>query len=251
MDVKGKVAIVTGASSGFGSDLAKRLVQQGCKVVLGDISDNGQKLAKELGGVFVKCDVTNKAQVQQLFDAAVKHYGRSADIVINNAGIAEGDVFVTNEKESWSKVIDIDLTAVILGTRLAIQSFQENKKQGVIVNTASMAGLFPQPFQPVYAAAKGGVVHFTKSLGYLAKTDGIRVNCVCPGFVKTPLSAPAADVYEIKQWIPISRVTDAFMECIQNKDLKGDALAIETTGTFRVPFREMQGPLVKLLKSKL
>ena len=142
--------------------------------------------------------------------------------------------------ELWTKVVDIDLTAVILGTRLAIASFQQNGKSGVIINTASQAGLFPQPYQPVYAASKGGVVHFTRSLRHLAKTDKIFVNAICPGFVQTPLGAPASQLYTIKEWIPIERVVEAFLQCIQDETLRGDCLNVSIKGIHRVPFREMQ-----------
>ena len=143
----------------------------------------------------------------------------------------------------WKNVVAINLNAVILGTRLAITAFQQEDKPGVIINTASQAGLFPQPFQPVYAASKSAVVHFTRSLRHLVKSK-IHVNAICPGFVQTPLGAPAASIYSIKEWIPIDRVVDAFIQCIEDETLMGDCLNVSLKGIHRVPFREIQKALL-------
>ena len=111
--------------------------------------------------------------------------------MINNAGIGENTPFPINLFDNWVKVIDIDLTAVILGTRLALVHFERYKvKEGVIVSTASLAGLINADFQPVYAAAKAGVVNFCRSLGYLKK-QGVRVTAICPAFSPTALTGLA------------------------------------------------------------
>jgi NAD(P)-dependent dehydrogenase (short-subunit alcohol dehydrogenase family) len=137
-------------------------------------------------------------------------------------------------------VIAIDLEAVILGTRLAIKHFIKHRKPGVIINTASEAGLFPASPQPVYSAAKAGVVHFTRSLRYLARSDKIRVNAVCPGFVKTQLASGADKLFKIQKWIPIQHVVDAFVLCIRDADLAGDCIHVNTKKVYKVPFKQMQ-----------
>lgn len=114
-----------------------------------------------------------------MFKAAKTHFG-GVDIVINNAGIAERTPLWEDDKGFWKKVIDIDLTAVIEGTRLGIQVLREQGRGGVIVNTASLAGLYPQPLTPVYSAAKFGVIGLTRSCKEIG--DGIRVNAVAPRY---------------------------------------------------------------------
>ncbi|KAF8940119.1 hypothetical protein BGZ47_007874, partial [Haplosporangium gracile] len=134
MRVENKVAIITGASSGLGKALAERLVSKGAKVILGDIDiRDGLHLANELNygkkeevAYFVQCDVTKYDQQAALFTAAQAHFGR-VDIIANNAGIAENVPLWEDEEGIWKKVIDIDLSAVIEGTRLGIEAL---KKQG-------------------------------------------------------------------------------------------------------------------------
>jgi 15-hydroxyprostaglandin dehydrogenase (NAD) len=118
------------------------------------------------------------------------------------------------------------LTAVILGSRIAISHFLNLKQAGVVVNVASLAGLYPQAAQPVYAAVKAGVVNFTKSLGYLG-SKGIRVNAVCPSFAKTALTDKAVQAgFAIKDWVEVDLVIDAFMMAIQDSTLAGDLIRI-------------------------
>ncbi|KAF9963611.1 hypothetical protein BGZ70_007303 [Mortierella alpina] len=194
MHVQGKVAIITGAASGFGKALAKRLVNKGAKVLLADIDVNGgEKLAAELNGSgskskkvahFVRCDVTSIQDLSSLFPEALKHFHRF-DIMINNSGIMEKTHLFADDHRYWHKVLAVDLVAVIEGTRLAIDAFKVEKRAGrleqggAIVNTASIVGLYPFPQAPVYTAAKFGVVGFTrcfkrelheKSTSYLAES---------------------------------------------------------------------------------
>ncbi|KAJ3335726.1 hypothetical protein HDU93_004607, partial [Gonapodya sp. JEL0774] len=190
-DVRGKVAIITGAASGFGEGLAWRLAEQGAKVVLGDTNNAGHQLAKMINdkmglkaAVFAICNVTVSTDMKNLFDLAKASFGR-VDIFVGNAGIPERRLFAEDVDDTWHTVVAVDLIAVVQGTRMAITEFKKAGKPGVIVNTASMAGLIPVPEMPVYSAAKGGLVHFTRSLGRLNSQLGIRVNCVCPGGAAT------------------------------------------------------------------
>jgi len=107
-------------------------------------------------------------------------------VVLNNAGFGGRQFYGPTKSSDWKSVIDVCLTAVIEGTEIAIEQMRERGKGGVIINVASMAGLTSMPLDPVYAAAKHGVVGFTKSLGHL-KDVGIRVNAICPSFTDTPL----------------------------------------------------------------
>lgn len=132
---------------------------------------------KEKVAYFVQCDVTNYEQQAAMFAVAEKHFGR-VDIVVNNAGIVERYPLWEDDKGVWKKVIDIDLSAVIEGTRLGIHALKRYGRGGVIVNTASLAGLYPQGLTPVYSAAKFGVIGFTRSFKDFG--GNIRVNAVAP-----------------------------------------------------------------------
>ncbi|CAG8679177.1 3435_t:CDS:2, partial [Dentiscutata heterogama] len=189
MQIKNKVAIITGGASGIGAALARRLVLEGAQVVIGDIDKKlGQDLVIELNqnnkknAIFVFCDVANFDHLCQLFDTTQNTFG-GVDIVCNNAGIAKFEFF--DQTDSWIKTIDINLNAVIKGTQLGIQ-FLKKRGGGVIINTASLAGFYPSKFL-IYGASKYGVVGFTHSLCELNNTDKIRVNAIAPGFVNTPL----------------------------------------------------------------
>lgn len=126
---------------------------------------------------FVQCDVTKYDRQVALFQAAQRHFGR-VDIIINNAGIAESVPLWKDDKGLWKKVIDIDLSAVVEGTRLGIEALQKQGTGGVIINTASLAGLYPQAMTPAYSAAKFGVVGLTRS--FKGFGENIRVNAVAP-----------------------------------------------------------------------
>ncbi|KAJ3033449.1 hypothetical protein HK097_004838 [Rhizophlyctis rosea] len=239
MKVDGSVAIITGASSGFGLALADRLVGKGAKVVLGDIAEPAGKALQDSlnkrradSAIFVKCDVTKKADVVRLFDVAKERFGQF-DIVVNNAGIAENKHFAADHEDSWIKVVDINLTAVILGTRVAITEFLSAKRKGVILNTASLAGLYPQPGQPVYAATKGGVVHFTRSFNVLGAQKGIRVNAICPSFSPTNIVKGAIELHGQafekaiqKELVPVETVIDAFVKGIEDETLAGACIRV-------------------------
>lgn len=126
---------------------------------------------------FVKCDVTNYDHQVEMFKAAEKYFG-GVDIIVNNAGIAEKRPLWEDEAGVWKKVIDIDLSAVIEGTRLGVAALKKQGHGGVIINTASLAGLYPQIKTPVYSAAKFGVIGLTRSFKDFG--HNIRVNAVAP-----------------------------------------------------------------------
>ncbi len=192
MDPSGKAAIVTGGASGIGFATASLLASNGVRVVLADldgaaIQDAVRKLAAGSANVRpLQIDVTKRSDVQHALTYAAAEFGR-VDIVHNNAGITErGEDLFARGAQRWEQVLDVDLRAVILGTQLAVQQMRSQGGGGVIVNTASMAGLDPVGASPVYSAAKAGVVQFTRTLAHLA-SEGIRVNAICPSFTDTPM----------------------------------------------------------------
>lgn len=168
--------------------------------------------------------MTKYDQQAALFAAAFKHFGR-VDIIVNNAGIAENSPLWADETGIWKKVIDIDLSAVIEGTRLGIHALQKQSRPGVIINTASLAGLYPQAMTPVYSAAKFGVVGFTRS--FKDFPDGIRINAVAPSFADTKIIAPIKEaVTSMGPLVTVEMVTDAFMLLIEDDQYSGDVARI-------------------------
>ncbi len=197
MDIEGKAAVVSGGGSGIGRAAVLDLVKRGARVIVADINEVGGNetvdLAGTLGGIAIyrHCDVTHSEDIAGAFASALEHFG-GFDIAFNNAGIGGEDLF-EDEIGAWASIVDINLTAVIDATRIAVREMRRTGKGGAIVNTASMGGLLPMPDSPVYAATKAGVVNFTRSLSYLAEQDRIRVNAICPSFTDTPLVRRSGD----------------------------------------------------------
>jgi NAD(P)-dependent dehydrogenase (short-subunit alcohol dehydrogenase family) len=197
MEITDKAIVVSGGGSGIGRASALALAARGARIVVADIDEAGGRqtaamiAAKGGTAVFRRCDVTQTEDLAGAFACAVEHFGRF-DVAFNNAGIGGEDLFA-DDPGDWKKVVDIDLTAVIDATRIAVREMKRAGKGGVIINTASMGGLLPMPGSPVYAAAKAGVVNFTRSLAYLAEEANIRVNAICPSFTDTPLVRRGGD----------------------------------------------------------
>ncbi|MFC1929207.1 SDR family NAD(P)-dependent oxidoreductase [Chloroflexota bacterium] len=191
MRLKDKVAVITGAGSGIGKATAKLFAKEGARVVAADISENaGQEVVQQIkqeGGetTFVRVDVSSAVDVQRMVQTAINSYGR-LDILFNNAGVA-GVPFDEETEEEWRRVIDINLTGPFLGCMYAVP---EMKKQGGgnIINTGSVAGLSGSSRSTAYAASKAGVVLLSRVLARSFAKDNIRVNCICPGPIKTPLA---------------------------------------------------------------
>ena len=191
MKLKGKVAIVTGGSSGIGKATVKDMVAEGAKVIIADINDEeGKELAEKLNQkekrtVYCHVDVTSEEDTEKMVKMAEEEFGR-LDILFCNAGI--GDMAVTEklEKSVWQKVIDVNLTGVFLCIKAAIPVMKKTGS-GSIVNCASILGHVGQAQSASYTASKGGVVNMTRSLAAEYAGQDIRVNAVCPGYIKTPI----------------------------------------------------------------
>lgn len=240
-NLKNKVVLITGATGGFGRALTKRVLSKGAKVVLGDIAQGpGDAFAAECnkmtGGkcaVFRKCDVTDFKQIRALFDAGISEFG-SVDVVVNNAGLSETKYLHDDEIGEWERVLRIDLSAVIEGTRLALH-YIDPKRGGVVINVASMAGFLPLDTAPVYTGAKHGVVGFSLAMALTAKPRNIRVNCVAPSFAETNILKTESPTARKKQFenvvksvglVTVEQVIDAMILLIEDTKYNGDAAQI-------------------------
>jgi len=187
--LKGKVAVITGGASGIGLATARRFAAEGATVVIGDMNpETGEAAAAEVGGLFVKVNVTDEAEVNTLFDTAQATYG-SLDIAFNNAGISppDDDSIETTELPAWDKVQQVNLTSVYLCSRAALRHMVA-QQSGSIINTASFVAVMGSATSQIsYTASKGGVLAMTRELGVQFARQGIRVNALCPGPVNTPL----------------------------------------------------------------
>ncbi len=191
--LEGKVAVITGAASGIGEASARRFVEEGCKVVLGDIQpDLGQALAEELGAdvIFVECNVTVEKDISHLVDVAVNKFGK-LDVMFNNAGIvgAIGPIETSIEAE-WSATLAVLLNGVFFGIKHAARVMKP-QNSGSIISMSSVAGLTGGLAPHAYSAAKHAVVGLTKNVGAELCGNGIRVNAIAPYSVATSMVADA------------------------------------------------------------
>ena len=191
--LEGKVAVITGAASGIGAATAKTYVEQGARVVLGDIQDlPGEALAASLGGsahaVFRHCNVTSEAEVEALVEAAVSEFGQ-IDVMFNCAGIvgAVGPM-ATTPADEWKLTIDIMVNGVFYGMKHASRHMKE-AGSGSIISMSSTAGVMGGLGPHAYTAAKHAVVGMTKNLAAEVGGFGVRVNCIAPAGMATPMVA--------------------------------------------------------------
>jgi NAD(P)-dependent dehydrogenase (short-subunit alcohol dehydrogenase family) len=185
----GRVAVVTGGCSGIGLATVRRFLEEGAKVVIGDVDDTrGEELVAELEVTYVHVDVTSKEQVDALFRTAKETHG-SVDIAFNNAGISppEDDSILDTDLDAWRKVQEVNLTSVYLCCKAALPYMLEQGR-GSIINTASFVAVMGAATSQIsYSASKGGVLSMSRELGVQFARQGVRVNALCPGPVNTPL----------------------------------------------------------------
>jgi NAD(P)-dependent dehydrogenase (short-subunit alcohol dehydrogenase family) len=185
-----QVALVTGAGAGIGRAIALRLGEEGAAVVVADVDEDGgaetvRRIEAVAGrGAFVLADVSVEAGAREMVDFAGRTFG-GLDVLVNNAGGAPEPHFPEADPEHWLRTLDLNLRGVMLSTHFAIQAMRP-RGGGVIVNISSMAGIGYRPYDaPEYAAGKAGVARLTSSLAHLKEKVGVRVNCICPGWVET------------------------------------------------------------------
>ncbi len=198
-----KVAIITGAASGFGEGMARRFAQEGAKVVVTDLNARGaERVADEIGGgaIGLGIDVTVRAEVDEMVYAAMQAFGR-VDIMINNAGFTHrsGDLLSVDE-ETFDLLADVNMKAIYYST-LAVVPIMERNGGGSIITTAAMTGLRPRAGLTWFNASKGWAIAATKSMALDLAARNIRVNCLCPVFGDTGMIArfEGADTPEIRE----------------------------------------------------
>jgi len=194
MDLKEKVAIVTGGSKGIGRAISLLLAEQGCRVFMNYARDEKAaqavvKAAKGFSGEIIplQADVTDTAQVAQMMDHVEKE-GKRIDILVNNVGMIKDGFLMLMGEGDWGDVVKANLTTVYLCCRAVVRKMIPNK-QGKIINISSVSGIIGTAGQVNYAAAKGGVIAFTKSLAREMGPFNIQVNAVAPGLIETEMTA--------------------------------------------------------------
>lgn len=220
MRLKDKVAIVTGAGSGFGEGIVARFAEEGCKVVVNDVDTaKGAAVAERLNeehgagtALFVRADVTKDAEVAGMVAQTVEHFGR-VDVMVNNAGISHVNMPMCDVPEDMvDRIFAVNVKAIWLAARHVVPQFRK-QGGGVIINNASTAGLRPRPGLAVYNASKGAAITLTKSMAVELAPENIRVNALCPVAGETPLLATfmGADTPEIREKfrasIPLGRLS--------------------------------------------
>ncbi|MEG0377840.1 MAG: SDR family oxidoreductase [Eubacterium sp.] len=204
-NVKGKKAIITGATGGIGQALSQGMLTAGIEVVMLDDSDQLETIKNEFsqfGKVHgLKCDLTNRKTRDQLFDNAVELLGGSLDILVNSAGVQKRGFIEEFKDEDWDFVMEVNLNAVFAMTRCA-GKYMLPQKKGKIINMASMNSYFGGTNVSPYASSKGAVVQFTKAIANEWSRYGINANAIAPGFIETPMTADMKEdqkVYEYKR----------------------------------------------------
>ncbi len=209
-----KVALVTGGSRGIGKACALELAAAGCDVVINyagnvEAADKTVEELKALGAnaESYKFDVSNQEEVDAAIAKIIEKYGR-IDVLVNNAGITRDDLFIRMGADKWNAVINTNLNSAFYVSKPVVKLMMK-QRSGAIINTTSVVGLYGNPGQANYSAAKAGLVGFTKSLAKELGSRGIRVNAVAPGFIATDMTKDLGNTDEYMKMIPLKRMGEA------------------------------------------
>jgi len=212
-DFTGQVAWVTGGAQGFGAGAARRLAGLGAQVAVSDINrESGERVAAEIGGVFVPCDVSDLDDCRAAVDAVLERFER-LDLAFLNAGIATGCGLGEDfDLAAYRRAMGVNLDGVAFGAHACFGPMKA-AGGGSIVATASLAGLTGTGFDPIYGANKHGVVGLVRAIGEDWPQHGIRVNAICPGFSDTAIVDPLRELLATEglALIPVDMVVDAFL----------------------------------------
>ncbi len=213
MDLKGKVALITGASRGIGKGIAKMLAEEGAKVVVNYASNHQaaeETVAeiKEIGGeaIAIQADISQEQQVKSLVQVILDKWER-IDILVNNAGITRDGLLLRIKETDWDTVLDINLKGTFLCSKAVLKPMMR-QRFGRIINITSVVGIAGNAGQTNYSAAKAGIIGFTKSLAKEVASRGITVNAIAPGYIATDMTAGLSEkvIKDLEQQIPAGRV---------------------------------------------
>jgi len=240
-------ALITGGASGFGAEVARQLVRRGDQVVLVDVNDDdGEAMAKELGGHYLHCDVTDYDQVLAT-TAEAEELAGGLDLFFLNAGIATGSDFAFGEQfdlARYRRAMAINVDGVVFGVQAALPALQR-RGGGAIVCTASMAALVATSFDPVYGANKAAVVGLVRALGPVLAPQGITINAFCPGFAETKIITDIRSVLDDSGTpiIPVEKAGASVLE-IFDSGLTGKAWLLQAgRDLIDYQFKGIPGPL--------
>ncbi len=210
MLLKDKVAVVTGSGRGIGFEIGRKMLEQGAKLVIADISqelvDGACAKLKDTGEALgVKCDVTSPEQVGDLIDKTVEHFG-TIDILVNNAGITRDTLLLRMKEEDWDMVLRVNLKGAFLATQAAAKAMIK-KRFGRIINISSVVGLMGNAGQANYSASKAGLVGLTKTCAKELAGRGVTVNAIAPGYIETEMTRdlPEKAIQAFLEQIPLKR----------------------------------------------
>lgn len=212
--LEGKVGVVTGAASGIGRAIAIALAGEGARVMAADVNEDGlaQTAAAASGTLRTKrCDVSRSEDVKALVDETVGAFG-GLHVLCNNAGISIPNRVTELSEADWDRTLAVNLKGVFLGCKYGIPAMLRSGG-GSIINTGSVNSLVAEPYLSAYCASKGGVLMLTKEIALDFAREGIRCNCICPGWVDTPINTPHAEMMggldkvlaSLPEWQPIGR----------------------------------------------
>lgn len=216
MRLDGRTAIVTGGSSGIGRGICLKLAEEGADVVVADVQREPQMdgkptdhLVEEKGSSaqFIETDVSDEDSVRDMVYRAASEYG-SLDILVNNAGIHDGGSVHETDEEEWNRIQDVNLKGVYLCSKYVVEHMLEEDIRGDIINIGSIAGLVGFASNSPYSASKGGVVELTRSMAVDYGPEGINVNAVDPGVIKTSMTEEMLDDDEQRQFFEQNTLTD-------------------------------------------
>jgi 3-oxoacyl-[acyl-carrier protein] reductase len=243
MDLSGKVAIVTGSARGIGRAIALKLAEAGADIVLNDIAAAAEALegvaneirALDRQALAVTADVSSKDDVNRMVEAAVNAFGH-IDIMVNNAGVTRDQLLIRMTDEEWDTVLNIDLKSAFLCTR-AVLRHMLRQRHGRIISIASVVGIIGNAGQANYAAAKAGVIAFTRSVAKEVGSRGITVNAVAPGFIETRMTEKLDEKQRqaLRQHIPLGSIGTprdvaeavAFLASEEAKYITGQVLSVD------------------------
>lgn len=214
MSLENKVAIITGAGSGIGRASALLFAAEGARVAVADVNETlGRETAALIGesAFFIRADVSSWPETERMVQATVERWGR-LDILFNNAGIdlPRATTVVETSEADWDRIMAINLGGVFLGSRHALPVMMA-QRSGVIINTASRAGLAATPGEAAYCASKGGVVSLTRQMALDYAPYNIRVNCICPGVLEKPTLDRRQFLQELSP-VALDRRTEKFVQ---------------------------------------